>query len=187
MAPPRHHIRSNWCKVDFVPLLCIMMALIGFMALTTLAVGTESHQQTNTRTAVVVQLASVPDQFMPLQVRCRAKEIGWLDGGGQWRSFPTMGLLSAVQLGDGRLPGKATPGPAALQATAFMDFLKARAKENQRLSYQKKQYTIILWVEPTGVDTAALVEAVVDHLDLPLRIGKLPALEKERINEVPAP
>lgn len=164
---------GKWFSQDLLPFLSIMLGLMTVMSLTTL--GTSSDQRAQAKAQVMVQLAGIPDRFDPLQIRCKEESIEWMDVKGTWQPLSVQSLFMLLQSAKQERP-VLTP-----DAFRFAKFLKDMAEENKTMSFQRKQHTLILWVEPTGVRTAMMLDFYVDAAGLPLRVGKLPALGTDRI------
>lgn len=157
---------------DLLPFLSIMLGLMSVMALTTMAITVSKRREMQQTT--VVKLVAIPDRFEPLQIRCLRDGIQWQDDSGAWRDMNNSNL-SILAENDDRLLA------VFPVARLFITWLNDKVRANAALSYERKQHTLILWIEPDGVITSMMFEAMVDTRGLPIRIGKLPATEGDQI------
>lgn len=168
----RHRTAFAWSAgLPILPFLSIMLGLMSVMALTTMALSVERRQQAVEGTRIT--LTGVPANFIPVQIRCTRKGIRYRDRDGAWQDVPLLGLLSLVQ------PAETSIDIPA--ARRFRAFLTAKAEANKALSYQRRQHSLILWVEPEGLYAKALVEWLISRLQLPLRTGSLPLMPDEEV------
>ncbi len=173
MAHHQRH-RSVALVPDFpmIPFLAIMLGIMSVMALNTLGFSVERRQEQKRQ--AVVELVGVPDGFLPVNLRCQEHGVLWQDTDGEWRGLTIFGLFALLPQAEGR-------GVITDEAVAFLNFLRERAQDNRRLSFAGRQHTLLLWVEPAGVVTAQIIQELVSHHKLPLRVGQLPLLPRERI------
>jgi hypothetical protein len=149
-----------------------MLGLMSVMALTTMSIAVKKREQARQQTAV--ELVGVPSGFLPFHVRCTAEEISWLNDRHQWRTVSLVRLWAWLRL-------RQTAPIMSSDVREFLTFLRLRTQENARLSFSGRQNTMILWVQPDGIDGANIVQMAVGELNLPLRIGKLPIQPNEEI------
>ena len=155
-----------------LPFLSTMLGLMSIMALTTLGLTAEKRQEV--QKVKGVQLVDIPTEFRPFHVRCMPKAIAWLDDSGSWNDVDLVSLITLLR------PGM---GNAMIDAKArdMIRFLRAKTLANSNLSFSGQQNTLILWVEPDGVEAASIIQYIVNQMQLPLRIGKLPIFPGEEI------
>ena len=63
----------------------------------------------------------------------------------------------------------------------FIQFLEKASDDNKHLSFQGKQQTIIIWVEPSGLYQAYFITSLISEKNLPIRIGFLPIKPGEKV------
>lgn len=171
MARRRQRDGQTLCRLDVLPFLSIMLGLMSVMALCTLGFAFEQRQEQ--RKIANVELVGVPESLVPLQIRLSAESVDWFEGGKWHRLDPTdLAYLQAQGLSAYSLPE---------QALKFADFLRGKVEDNRRLSFQGKQHTVLLWLEPDGFRNWIFVQAVIDDAELPVRLGQLPILPGETI------
>lgn len=162
----------RFLELPLLPFLSTMLGLMSVMALTAMAVTVERRQAREKQT--LVELVGVPSEFIPVNIRCKPESVQWLTDDGQWRELTTLAFLSLCRK-------LVAPAPFTPEEQDFIDFLRAKAAANRGLSYSRRQHTLLLWVEPLGIGAYNLMQLMVAELDLPIRIGRLPVLERERI------
>ncbi len=170
----RHHLHRHKLTLPTLPFLAIMLGLMSVMALTTIAISVEKRRDIQETT--VVELVGVPADFVPFHIRCKHSGAAWLDDQGVWQEFSISDILAMY--GESAAYGG---GANTDWDSPFMQFLTEKIEENKILSFVRKQNTLILWVEPEGIDVAALIQYVVSKRDFPLRVGLLPVMEGEDI------
>jgi len=168
----RHSQGSGWFRQDLVPFLSIMLGLMSVMVLITISITVKKRQEMKDQ--VVVKLTGIPDEFVPLQIRCMAEGIAWQDDSGVWQEVSDVGLAFLASPGEDL-------ATISVDTRRFYDWLREKAQANAELSYAGKQHTIILWVEPTGIQASDWVQIALDVRQIPLLVGKLPATEKDEI------
>ena len=149
-----------------------LLGLISIMALASMGLAIEKREEE--KRLINVKLVGIPAHFVPVHLRCRKDTVDWLDDTGRWQKL----FLGELTPGAGRLFSRASKR----DLQRFWAFIGKKAAANRRLSFSRRQHTIILWVEPEGVLTALLfVQMEVTQYGIPLRIGKLPVMAKEVI------
>lgn len=142
------------------------------MALTTIGISVE--ERIEKKKISTVELVGIPANFTPFHMRCTKTILSWLDKNNTWQDISLFELIALVNSTDKTVL-------SSDKSQAFLTFIKRKTIENRKLSYSRQQNTLILWVEPEGVDTATIVQYIVSNHNLPLRIGSLPILEGEDI------
>jgi hypothetical protein len=129
-----------------------------------------------------VALVGVPNEFVPLQVRCQPESLAWRDDAGNWRSVSKMGLLSLYS--SSHMP---VPMLAPREARDFSSYLHAKVEQNRAMSHGRRQHTLLLWVEPRGIEVSDILQLLVQYWELPIRVGQLPILPNEEMGNPLAP
>jgi hypothetical protein len=155
-----------------LPFLAIMLGLMSVMALTTIGIAVESRQEQKQNS--IIELVGIPANFIPFYMRCSNTSLMWLDDDNIWRSLPAIELIPLMALPETYLDNSPN-------GSEFLRFIKRKINENRALSFQRRQHTLVLWVEPGGVDTATIVQYFISHNRFPLRVGLLPILHGETI------
>ncbi len=168
----RHKYRNQSFQIPSLPFLSIMLGLMSVMALTTIGISVEERSQQKKISSV--ELVGIPANFIPFHMRCTKTVLSWLDDRNTWQNISFFELITLIN-------SKEKLRLSTSKSQAFLTFLENKTIENRKLSYSRQQNTLILWVEPDGVDTAAVVQYIVNNHKLPLRIGSLPILEGEDI------
>lgn len=175
MTRRRRRSQLDECfNLPLLPFLSIMLGLISIMALT--ALGITARRREKARQEVAVKLVGTPAEFAPLNIRCMRRGIIWRDFQGRRHRVSLL-----------RPPGntpdlRSAARPMELEALAL--FLQDAERHSRRLSYDNRQHTLVLWIEPEGVMTSYLFRQLLQTLDVSLRVGMLPIAEDEAIMEV---
>lgn len=168
---------GNWGDAGESPgFLAAMLCVVCVMALFTLISSAEKRHRPDRSKFVV--LAGVPERLIPLQIRCMAEGISWLDANrGQWHRVRVVELAALL---DRPL---FSPGGRASAASAFRELLRSKVRENARFSFlpAPRMNVVLLWIQPDGVGSAELVQRIIAEPRLPLRVGLVPVLANERI------
>ena len=149
-----------------------MLGLMSIMALTTIGISIEQRRMKEDHSTV--ELVGIPADFIPFHIRCRKNTILWLDNDQQWRETSILGMITDLS------ETSNTWGTNQKKST-LLDFIIEKVEENKRLSLSKKQNSVILWVEPEGIESALILQYLISDRKLPLRVGLLPILEDEAI------
>jgi len=170
----RRHRRPAGNKLPLMPFLSIMLGLMSVMALVTLHTAIQERQRLADE-QVGVELTGVPVGFVPHEMRCKASGVEWRDfkGVGQFTPYDALQPLF-VELLRGEQPGG--------EAGRLIDYLKACVLANRQLSFDNKQNTVILWVEPNALSTSEVISHIVNYYGWPLRVGMLPVGTNELIH-----
>lgn len=164
MARRRRHSHAL-AGMPLMPFLSIMLGLMSVMALTTLGISAEQRQEQRDQT--LVELVAVPEELVPVYLRCGPESVSWLNDQGQWGRADRLSLFSIFHSG-GDVEDMLPP------ARQLVRFLRSKTEENRSLSFSGRQHSLLLWVEPQGVETAQLLQLAVGGMRLPIRIGQLP-------------
>lgn len=156
---------SGWFSQHALPFLSIMLGLIAVMALANIGLTATKRQEV--RKQQYVQVANIPPNLIPIHIICDHEGFRWYRDGAWHTVRIGEALASSEAMGDG--------------ATDFLHFIADTAASNRTLSYARKQNTIILWIRPKGILSAAVLEGIIYQAELPIRIGKLPLLEDEEV------
>ncbi len=168
----RHKYRDQSFQIPSLPFLSIMLGLMSVMALTTIGISVE--ERIEQKKISTVELVGIPANFIPFHMRCTKTILSWLDEHNTWQDISLFELVTLIN-------SKSKTILSTSKSQAFLAFIKKKTIENRKLSYSRQQNTLILWIEPDGVDTATIVQYIVNNHKLPLRIGSLPILEGEDI------
>ena len=122
-----------------------------------------------------VELVGVPSNFIPFHIRCTENSVLWLGNDLKWNKTSIPTLLRLLNEADDRL------SLATKYGDGLVDFVLKKVNENKTLSFSGQQNSLILWVEPGGVNTATLFKQLLLVSELPLRVGLLPVMEGEEI------
>ena len=149
-----------------------MLGLMSMMALTTM--GISVFQRQKLQKSDIVKLVGVPSNFLPFHMRCTENSILWRDDDLKWKETPFVTLIGLL--------GKTNEKKEyARDDSGILDFVLRKVSENKTLSFSNQQNSLILWVEPDGIDTSIVFKHLISVLEIPLRIGLLPILKGEEI------
>ncbi len=162
-------------QLPVLPFLSIMLGLMSVMALVTLGLSVREFESKK-QGQHSVELVGIPTNFTPFHIRCTDDGVKWLTADGIWKETQMLELLFLVRNLEAPATEPQFPEPGLL------GHLQNKVRENRRLSFSRRQNTLILWVEPDGVDAATLVRIIISQFELPLRVGKLPIMENEVIH-----
>ncbi len=176
MSRRKIRTKADWFQLHALPFLSIMLGLISVMALTSMALTVE-QRETRKKKKEIVKLASIPSEFIPVHVICDGGNVIWHDLEGDEHSFS----LRPPEPDPDSPPVPYDPEQNIAKLQEFVRLLGEITAANRRLSFRNKQYTLILWVKPSGARTALEIQGLVAGSELPLRIGKLPLLENETV------
>ncbi len=168
-------ISTQNLALPVIPFLAIMLGLMGVMALTTIGIAVEQRNASVERG--VVQLSDIPTNFIPFHLRCSGDKISWLDDKNLWGA---MVMEDFIQLFQRDIRILQTSNRDAIR---FHQFLQQKVQANRALSFSRQQNTMIVWVEPDGVEMASLLEYFITINKIPLRMGLLPILPGEEIRD----
>jgi hypothetical protein len=156
-------------ELPLLPFMSILLGLMSIMALTTMGISVEQRKEKTDQ--VEVELVGIPANFVPINIRCTEDWLMWHDGLA-WRKVNSTTLLSLLSQG---------PSQIGLDddLRGFLQFMVRKTHQNKQLSYQRKQHTIIYWVEPAGISTYAIADLIIAELQLPMRTGLLPIKPNE--------
>lgn len=159
-------------QLPTLPFLSIMLGLMSVMALTTMGLSVARRQEEKKSKAI--ELVGIPAHFLPLQFRCRKEGLEWKNLDGTPQKTSILDLFALLQ--------KSIKTELPPDAKILKTFLLHLPQINQRLSFHRQQYTILLWVEPDGILTKMALEVVISDLQIPLRVGALPIFETESLS-----
>ena len=147
---------------------------MSIMALVTMGISVE--QRLEKKNIASVELVGIPSHFIPFHIRALENHVMWLDEELSWRKVPIFNLLDLTNKNLEYLNA---------DSKKFIRLLQNKSDENKILSFNKRQNSLILWVEPKGIDTAWIIRHIISVQSLPLRVGLLPILANEEIyNEI---
>ncbi|MFT5129964.1 MAG: hypothetical protein ACI8W8_003593 [Rhodothermales bacterium] len=165
-------------ELPAMPFLAIMLGLVSVMALAAISIAREKHDEMEAIKGV--ELVGIPARFVPFHVRCQEDRVQWRNDAGEWESFDQLGML--VLLDERRREAYGIEPITDRSATDFRDYLLAKAEANKRLSFSRRQNTLIMWVEPKGAQMSGMMQSLISGL-APIRIGLLPIMPGERIEK----
>lgn len=177
MSNRRNKRATSLYELPTLPFLSIMLGLMSVMVLTILGISVERRDQLQKN--ALVELVGMPARFIPFHMRCRPASVDWLDDDNQWHTVPLSGIVALADVEYSR--GLAL----SVDGRRMMSHIFNKISENQSLSYSRRQNTLILWVEPDGIDASAIVQLIIARQNLPLRVGSLPIRQGEKIRHVP--
>ena len=160
-------------EIPALPFLSIMLGLMSIMALTTIGISVQQRQKAQKNT--LVELVGVPSNFIPFHIRCQADSIAWLDDNLKWNKTSVATLFRLLTEANEKTSLTTRYGDS------LVDFLLNKVNENKSLSFSSQQNSLILWVEPDGVDTSTIFKQLLFASGIPLRIGLLPVMQGEEI------
>lgn len=140
------------------------------MALATIGISIQQRLKEQKNTSV--ELVGIPSNFLPFHMRCTANSVLWLNENLKWKETSYMNLLRLMNQVDSL---------DAPETETILDFITTKIEENKKLSYSSQQHSLILWVEPDGVETLTVFKYLISLRKIPLRIGLLPVLHGEKI------
>ncbi len=147
-----------------------MLGLMSVMALTTIGISVEERERKNK--GAIVELVGVPSKFIPFHIRCTDFDVQWMDDDLQWQTTPLLQLLPALSSPD---------EPISAEGKSLIDHIYMKSEQNKSLSFTRQQNTIVLWIQPDGINTATILKYLISTYRIPIRIGSLPVLEQEDI------
>jgi hypothetical protein len=165
-------------ELPAMPFLAIMLGLVSVMALTAISIAREKHDEMEAIKGV--ELVGIPARFIPFHVRCEKDRVHWRGDDGEWQSFDQLGML--VLLEEHMRIAYGIEPVMNQAATGFREYLLAKAEANKRLSFSRRQNTLIMWVEPEGAEMSGMLQSLIANL-APIRIGLLPIMPGERIEK----
>jgi hypothetical protein len=167
-------------QLPAMPFLAIMLGLVSVMALTAIVIARENRE--DMQSIQGVELVGVPARFIPFYIRCEAERVHWRDDDGDWREFDSrMGIIALLD--DQLREAYQIAGVEDASAKAFREYVLAKAEANKRLSFSRRQNTLIMWVEPDAAEVASTMQTLIANL-APIRIGLLPIMPNEKIEHV---
>ena len=167
-------------QLPAMPFLAIMLGLVSVMALAAIAIAREKRE--DMQAIQGVELVGVPARFIPFYLRCAEDTVSWRDGEGTWHEFELRDGIIAL-LDERMRQAYGIQDAGAPEARAFREYVLEKAEANKRLSFSRRQNTLIMWVEPEGAETAGTMQTLIAGL-APIRIGLLPIMPDERIENV---
>jgi hypothetical protein len=165
-------------ELPAMPFLAIMLGLVSVMALAAISIAREKHDEMEAIKGV--ELVGVPARFVPFHLRCQDNRVHWRDDDGDWHSFDQTGMLALLD--DRMREAYGIELSLDRSATGFRKYLLEKAEANKRLSFSRRQNTLIMWVEPEGAEMAGMMQSLIANL-APMRIGLLPIMPGERIEK----